>query len=840
MPGELPMITLEKTDKASSHFAPLENGRIQSDHPDARRLVCRDAAGRAYIDRKINPGKAARFQARGFAGIHLAEVLDAEGRTLESRRFRLAARTEFWCNRGPYAHLANRIRDLMAQTATNRSLIINGKLYNMLISWGRDHVHCLKAQKYFMDDVKTGMEYWMEVQEDNGMLWDCIHPNPDYPGPTWFGEALGEGYFRYDDDMRYIVRRIPVEADVEFLYTEGIWHAWKASGDDDWMARQLPILDKALEYNTSDPARWSKKHQLVRRSFCQDSWDFAHPFYCDGDHRVINPGDPQFLFHGDNSGVYSSFRRLAEMHEHLGHDKRAKELRDQAEAFRDRANSKLWFDTHYGHMIPETLDEEEVYQAVGDERERMSLSTGYTINRKLPTHEMAVAILKEYQRRGKAKRKESFAEWWSMDPPYTREQWPTHGPPEGEYTNGAICPIVAGEIAKAAFDHGMEDYGADILDRLWDLSERDGGHMHQAYKRIGADHQPAEAKFRHVDMHDVVNRGLEQGAHDEVKAWIDEGENDMRNLPVGRRRFGIIEFDVIDPRKNEGRSVLLMDSQDDDLPGEMVVPVEGLTGRSLYFLHALAKNVPSHAVAGLYQVHYADGHVERIDIRKGHEIGLWWGVSDVADWRGRTGVDRSRCRVAWRGANGQWKNVGMYMFGWNNPRPDTPIVAITARAIAVPILLGAVSVSDQSVEFDVSIRSYGLPSEWSQGAVFYAVAEGLAGIEDTERAFRRVKVQPRWAATQADKSRVTLHYPASNGYVSYDCRIDRKKRRIRLDLTGSFDEAEIRVLLPTKARAKSVTVDRNEIAFEDRTLEGSRYAAFTLTDLPAGPIVITY
>ena len=192
---------------------------------------------------------------------------------------------------------------------------------------------------------------------------------------------------------------------------------------------------------------------------------------------MINRGDPQFLFHADNSGFYASHWRMAEMYDALGHTERAAELREEGEALRKRANEKLFFGTHYGHMIPERLPEKEVYALVGDERERMSLSTGYTINRGLPTHEMAVKILKEYQRRGKAKRKESFAEWWSMDPMYTKEQWPSHGPAQGDYMNGAIGPVIAGELAKAAFDHGMEDYGTDILDRVWRLAERDPGPM---------------------------------------------------------------------------------------------------------------------------------------------------------------------------------------------------------------------------------------------------------------------------------------------------------------------------------------------------------------------------
>jgi hypothetical protein len=43
----------------------------------------------------------------------------------------------------------------------------------------------------------------------------------------------------------------------------------------------------------------------------------------------------------------------------------------------------------------------------------------------------------------------------------------------GAYVNGGIMPLVGGELAKAAFDHGYEEYGVDILKRYHALvSER--------------------------------------------------------------------------------------------------------------------------------------------------------------------------------------------------------------------------------------------------------------------------------------------------------------------------------------------------------------------------------
>jgi len=54
----------------------------------------------------------------------------------------------------------------------------NVPFYAMLVSWGRDHVHTLKAYKYFMVDVKSGLDYWLETQEPNGMVWDMYSDVP--------------------------------------------------------------------------------------------------------------------------------------------------------------------------------------------------------------------------------------------------------------------------------------------------------------------------------------------------------------------------------------------------------------------------------------------------------------------------------------------------------------------------------------------------------------------------------------------------------------------------------------------------------------------------------------
>jgi len=815
----------------SSILSPLGHGTIVVENAQAVRVQISDALRRVYVDCAIPVDGKVAFTARGTACNHFVTAFNIDGIEVESATFVLQAKTRMSCDNGKYAELAHRIEMLLQQDECLWHPIINNQQYFMLVCWGRDHVHTLKAQKYFQTDVKSGMEYWLETQEENGMLWDTIYRNQEEV-PTWFGEALGDGYYRYDDGMKYIVRRIPVEADCEFLYTEGVWYTWKATGDDGWMAKQLPVLERALKYNNSDPTRWSEKFGLVRRSMCMDSWDFVNPLFCNGDHRCINPGDPQFLFHSDNSGLYSSYWRMAEMHDALGNAKRADELRSEGEELRQRANDKLFFETNYGHMIPEELPEEEFYAKVGDERKRMSLSTGYTINRKLPTHDMAVAIINEYQKRGKEKINESFAEWWTMDPPYQDDQWPvegTGGSTYGEYMNGAICTIIAGEIARAAFEHGCEEYGTDILDRVWELSERDGGELYQAYKRLPENPVFPVANFQSIDISKHLNRGLENGAHPNVIAWTNEGDNDLRNLPVGKQKFGAIEFNVTDPKMNDGKSILYMQDNSTELPAGVIIDVPNLTGKSLYFLQTLPKPSSPHSVMAIYDVVYADNTTERIYVRMGDEVGHWWGPS------GKNRKDNTR--IAWRGPNPTWKDVGIYMNGWNNPHPEKPITAI--QMVTVPgkaIILAAISVSDRPVEFETKIRSHGLPDSWAQAAVYYAIAEGLAGIEDTGKAFDQVKISPRWSASIANEADITLHYPASGGYCSY--KYNNTGDEIILDVTGSFKTAQIHCLLPADFTSNQVKVDGKKIDFKVTQIEQSNYVDFTLNGIPGGEIVI--
>ena len=139
-----------------------------------------------------------------------------------------------------------------------------------------------------------------------------------------------------------------------------------------------------------------------------------------------------------------------------------------ADGVRERANALLFngrFYTHFHKLVPVTI-------AGVDEAEQLSLSNPMAINRGLATREIAVAVIGEYRRRGETTG--AFAPWFSIDPPFPAGTFGDDKIVPGAYVNGGIMPLVGGELARAAFEHGFESYGVEILEQYRDLVEATG------------------------------------------------------------------------------------------------------------------------------------------------------------------------------------------------------------------------------------------------------------------------------------------------------------------------------------------------------------------------------
>ena len=317
--------------------------------------------------------------------------------------------------------------------------------------WLRDYSDMMRAFRYWEHDMKSVVDHFAETQTEKGWIFDYFTMTPEKV------PCEKENWAKYV--------RVPVEADVEFRFIKAIHMAWQATGDDAWVRRLLPKMEKALNYILTDEWRWDKKTKLVKRGFSIDTWDFD---YTAGRHPWLNFQLNEHTFwgimHGDNSGYYESFMHMSALYRNTGHYARARYWERYAAAFRKRAN-KLCFNgrfyKHHVHLVRVKIDGV-------DESDQLSLSNPMDINRGLATHEIAVAILKEYQRRAETTR--AFAEWFSIDPPFPDGIYGDEKIVGGAYCNGGIMPLVGGELARAAFEHGFEEYGIAQLRKYADLT----------------------------------------------------------------------------------------------------------------------------------------------------------------------------------------------------------------------------------------------------------------------------------------------------------------------------------------------------------------------------------
>jgi hypothetical protein len=321
--------------------------------------------------------------------------------------------------------------------------------------WIRDHSDMLRAGRYFANDVTTVIDHFAETQSATGRIFDYFSTFPEKPS------SERENWTKYV--------RVPVEADVEYRFVKAAYLAWQATGDDEWMRRLLPHMELALDYILNHHWYWDTERGLVKRAYTIDTWDFA---YTAGAHDwlqfQIDENTYWGIMHGDNSGYYEAFRILATLYDRFGDAVRSAKWAQRARTIRDSMNELCWNGSFYTHFV-KTSD---VEIAGVDEASQLSLSNPMAINRGVTTHQMATSIINEYMRR--RVRTDAFAEWFSIDPPFPDGIFGDAKLVGGAYVNGGIMPLVGGELAKAAFEHGFEEYGVDILRRYHQMISKSG------------------------------------------------------------------------------------------------------------------------------------------------------------------------------------------------------------------------------------------------------------------------------------------------------------------------------------------------------------------------------
>ncbi len=340
-----------------------------------------------------------------------------------------------------------------------RSLVfVDGRKMMVNKNWIRDHVHVLKAMRHWEYDYAGYVDFTLRHQRADGCILELVKQADDR---HWRYAAPESRKFFPDDNLAMC--RLDIEADVEYLLVEGATYCYRISGDDAWLARALPRLEKAIDYVTSDPKRWDARHGLVKRGYTIDTWDFTYE-PASVTNRTLTAATPQAIMHGDNSGVYQAMAQLAWLNGRLGRTAKAAAWRARADALRAAMYKHLWNGRFFFHQLPLNVPPVDAH-----ERERLSLSAAYDMNRGLMPVADCRKTIEEFRRRRQTT--DCFAEWFTVDPPYDFT-FARH--PRGDYVNGGVCLFTAGELAKAALENGYEAYGWDILVRVKEMAARDG------------------------------------------------------------------------------------------------------------------------------------------------------------------------------------------------------------------------------------------------------------------------------------------------------------------------------------------------------------------------------
>lgn len=184
-----------------------------------------------------------------------------------------------------------------------------------------------------------------------------------------------------------------------------------------------------------------------------------------------------------------------------------------------------------------------------------------------------------------------------------------------------------------------------------------------------------------VDLAPYVTRShIDEKADDGIGGWDDNGpSNDLRAVTAGLNFFEGFPFQIIDPGKNNGRSVILLAGGPRTNFPEKVEGIKvGKKVKALNFLQCGCYMGAKAGTVGKYIIHYQGGKTEEIPLIAG---------KNILDWNAP--LDLPEARVAWRHTCPNF-DIGLYRFRWQNPHPAEVIESIdfiSTKTTGIPVLV---------------------------------------------------------------------------------------------------------------------------------------------------------
>ncbi len=196
----------------SKNLKPLKEETISITIPnysDKLTVTVTDAAGVEYVNEEVLPENGVytlNFLPRGKAGTHTITITKTNGASA-SYTIKMLADTVAETENDYFNKLFEHYKTTITQGQSRHSLQkINFKVNNI---WLRDHIHMIKASKYFDSDVISGLDFFIMNQTEEGFYYEIIVNSQDIHTTFVKGNCLKP------INASTTLIRLEIEADIE-------------------------------------------------------------------------------------------------------------------------------------------------------------------------------------------------------------------------------------------------------------------------------------------------------------------------------------------------------------------------------------------------------------------------------------------------------------------------------------------------------------------------------------------------------------------------------------------------------------------------------------------------
>lgn len=124
--------------------------------------------------------------------------------------FSVESQTIFSSDGGIYSRMLDDLKDCLYESRI-RPVKLDGKNRRMFVSWIRDHIHTMKAYKYWEKDMSSYLEFFIERQRPSGMIFDYWASYKDKNvGQLYFTNVFNSDFYYVDVNEQLFFFRMPI------------------------------------------------------------------------------------------------------------------------------------------------------------------------------------------------------------------------------------------------------------------------------------------------------------------------------------------------------------------------------------------------------------------------------------------------------------------------------------------------------------------------------------------------------------------------------------------------------------------------------------------------------